>query len=159
MREQPLQQIDKRALVVWKWSGGITSLFSWILVIGLFILTIRFDWTWWVVGSLGLIALLETLLLVVVLPQRTWSSWRYEIRETEIDLQRGIIFKQRTIIPMVRIQHVDTHQGPLMRKYGLSSVKFSTAAGNHEIPALANAQADQVRDQIAELARVSHEDI
>jgi membrane protein YdbS with pleckstrin-like domain len=46
-----------------------------------------------------------------------------------------------------------------MRKYGLSSVTFSTAAGQHEIPALANEEADRVRIQIAELARVNDEDV
>jgi membrane protein YdbS with pleckstrin-like domain len=159
MREQPLNQIDKRALAVWKLSGGITSALSWIFVIGLLILTIRFDWPVFIVIVLAILALIETTLLVLILPYRKWRSWRYEIREGEIDLQHGIIIKKRTIIPMVRIQHVDTIQGPIMRKYGLSHVIFSTAAGDHQIPALANERADRVRDQIAELARLSHDDI
>jgi membrane protein YdbS with pleckstrin-like domain len=159
VREQPLHRIDERALTVWKWSGVLASTLSWVLVIGVLYMTFRFDWPYWIVVIMGFMALLETLLLVVVLPDLKWRSWRYEIRETEIDLQHGVIFKRRTLIPMVRVQHVDTNQGPLMRKYNLSSVTFSTAAGNHEIPALHNELADQVRDQIAELARMSHEDI
>lgn len=159
MREQPLNQIDPRALTVWKLTGGITSAFSWIFVVGLLIVTIRFDWPVVIVVVLTILALIETLLLVPLLPHRKFRSWRYEIREGEIDLQHGIIFKKRTIIPMIRIQHVDTIQGPIMRKYGLSHVIFSTAAGNHQIPALSNERADRVRDQIAELARLSRDDI
>ncbi|MBP1995864.1 PH domain-containing protein [Paenibacillus eucommiae] len=159
MRGMPQQQLDERALAVWKWSGLISSLISWIVTIFLVFAAFRFNWPWWIAVIAGVLTLLETLLLVTVLPKRRWQRWRYEIRENEIDLQHGFIFQKRTVIPMVRVQHVDTNQGPIMRKYGLSSVTFSTAAGNHEIPALANELADKVRDQIAELARVSHEDI
>jgi len=159
MREEPLNQIDPRALTVWKLSGGITAAFSWIIVVGLLIITIRFDWPVFIVVGLAVLALFETLLLVSWLPHRKFRSWRYEISEGEIDLQHGIIIRKRTIIPMVRIQHVDTIQGPIMRKYGLSHVIFSTAAGNHQIPALSNERADRVRDQIAELARLSRDDI
>jgi membrane protein YdbS with pleckstrin-like domain len=56
---------------------------------------------------------------------------------------------------MVRVQHVDTSQGPIMRAFGLSDVKVSTAAGVHAIPALADHDADALRDRIAVLARVT----
>jgi membrane protein YdbS with pleckstrin-like domain len=59
---------------------------------------------------------------------------------------------------MSRIQHVDTERGPIQRRYGLSTVKFFTAAGAMEIPQLSAGRADEVRDQIAALAKV-HDDI
>ena len=60
---------------------------------------------------------------------------------------------------MARVQHVDTRQGPLLRHYGLSTVTISTAAGTHEIPALADDVAGILRDRISELARVVDEDV
>ncbi|WP_010277036.1 PH domain-containing protein [Paenibacillus senegalensis] len=159
MRPEPKEQIDPRALPVWRWEGAIGSLVSAVVVGALQYLALRFSWAWWIPALAWMLLLLEVVCLVIWFPKVRWLRWRFEIREEEIDLQRGIIFRTRTLIPMVRIQHVDTNQGPVMRKYGLSSVTFSTAAGSHEIPALSNEMADQVRDQIAELARVSHEDV
>ncbi|MNC77824.1 Bacterial membrane flanked domain protein [compost metagenome] len=60
---------------------------------------------------------------------------------------------------MVRIQHVDMKQGPVMRKYRVAAITFSTAAGVHEIPGLDLDTAEAVRNRIVELARLAHEDI
>jgi membrane protein YdbS with pleckstrin-like domain len=46
---------------------------------------------------------------------------------------------------------VDTRQGPLQRRFGLSTVVFYTAAGPNQIPELSTAVAAGVRDRIAEL--------
>ena len=76
---------------------------------------------------------------------------RYEIRPDEIDLQRGILWIERTLVPLARIQHVDTRQGPVQRRFGLSTVVFYTAAGPNQIPELSTQVAAEVRDRIAEL--------
>ena len=86
-----------------------------------------------------------------------WRHWRYEIGEVEVDLQHGWLTITRTLIPMTRIQHVDTRRGPLQRRFGLASVILYTAAGASEIPALADAVADAARDRIAALANVQED--
>lgn len=60
---------------------------------------------------------------------------------------------------MIRVQHVDTIQGPLLKKYRLSTISISTAATTHEIPALDENEADELRISIAKLARVAEEDV
>ncbi|MFC3249905.1 PH domain-containing protein [Paenibacillus sepulcri] len=60
---------------------------------------------------------------------------------------------------MVRIQHIDAKQGPILKHYGLTTLTFSTAAGSHEIPALTESTAEQVHRQIATLARLIDEEI
>ena len=82
-----------------------------------------------------------------------WKRWKYDISEKEIDMLRGIFIKKRTLVPINRVQHVDTRQGPVYRKFGLSSVTISTAATTHEIPALDDETADKVRDTISNLVR------
>jgi len=52
---------------------------------------------------------------------------------------------KRTLIPMIRVQHVDSSQGPLLKKYRLASVTISTAATVHEIPALDEEEAEELR--------------
>ena len=91
--------------------------------------------------------------VVGVVPELRWRRWRYEIRPDEVDLQRGIFWISRTLVPLARIQHVDTRQGPLQRRFGLSTVVLYTAAGPNQIPELSTPVAERARDRIAELTR------
>ena len=94
---------------------------------------------------------------VVAIPELRWSRWRYEIRDEEIDLRHGTVTITRTLIPMLRVQHVDTTRGPLDQLLGLATVVVHTAAGKTTIPALDEAYAGRLRDQIATLARTADE--
>ena len=76
-----------------------------------------------------------------------------------MELQEGIFIVKRTLIPMIRVQHVDTVQGPILRKYQLASVIINTAATSHEIPALEESEAEELRRLISNLARVADEDV
>jgi membrane protein YdbS with pleckstrin-like domain len=89
----------------------------------------------------------------VALPLRRWRTWRYEVRDVEIDLLRGAVVIRRTLIPMTRVQHVDTERTPLSDLIGVRSVTVHTAAGSHSIPALRPDEAAAIRDRIALLAR------
>ncbi|MDZ4170176.1 MAG: PH domain-containing protein [Coriobacteriia bacterium] len=102
-----------------------------------------------------LCVLIVLLLSQTIAPELRYRRWRWEVLEEEIRLQEGLIVVSQTVIPMVRVQHVDTSQGPIMGALGLSDVHISTAAGRHTIPALADEHAAQLRDRIAVLARVT----
>lgn len=90
---------------------------------------------------------------LVVEPQLRWRNWRYELRDEEIDLQRGVLVVTRTLIPTIRVQHVDTQRTWLSDQLGLRSVAIHTAGGSHRIPALRPDDAVAIRDRIARLAR------
>jgi uncharacterized protein len=89
----------------------------------------------------------------VAFPALRWRAWRYEVRDEEIDLLRGVLIVRRTLIPMTRVQHVDTRRTVLSDLFDLRSVTVHTAAGSHTIPALRPADAAAIRDRIALLAR------
>jgi membrane protein YdbS with pleckstrin-like domain len=107
---------------------------------------------WRITGTLGLFVV-----LAAVVPDLRWRRWRYEIRPDEVDLQRGIVWVSRTLVPLARNQHVDTRQGPLQRRFGLATVVFYTAAGPNQIPELSAPVAALARDRIAELTREQDE--
>lgn len=108
------------------------------------------DWTGTVLMVAGpLIAVVGA----VALPLLRWSHWRYELRDEEVDLLRGAVVVTRTLIPMVRVQHVDTRRTWLADQLGVQAVVIHTAAGSHEIPALTPSEAASIRDRIALLAR------
>jgi uncharacterized protein len=89
----------------------------------------------------------------LALPLVRWRSWRYEVRDEEIDLLRGAVVVRRSLIPMTRVQHVDTQRTPLSDLFELRSVTVHTAAGSHSVPALRPGDAAAIRDRIAALAR------
>lgn len=159
MVPEPQTRISGRALVVWRISGAITSLIIWIIGGGLVTLGIVFDWPFWLIAALITLILTYSYLTIFFFPKLRWKRWRYEVREQEIELMRGVFIIKRTLIPMVRVQHVDTQQGPLLRKYQLSTVMISTAATVHEIPALDMDEAEELRQSISRLARVADEDV
>jgi uncharacterized protein len=89
----------------------------------------------------------------VAFPLLRWRSWRYEVRDEELDLLRGAVVVRRTLIPMTRVQHVDTTRTVIGDLFDLRSVAVHTAAGSNEIPALRPGEAAAIRDRIALLAR------
>jgi membrane protein YdbS with pleckstrin-like domain len=102
-----------------------------------------------------LLPLVVFAIAVVAVPELRWARWRYEIRDEEIDLRHGTVTITRTLIPMLRVQHVDTTRGPLDQLFGLATVVVHTAAGQTTIPALDEEYAGRLRDQIATLARTA----
>ncbi|WP_223703081.1 PH domain-containing protein [Sutcliffiella deserti] len=159
MRPEPKQRIDKKALSVWRISASLNALFYLVLLGAFWFLQRFFATPPWAFVVAVILFIIIVFVSVFLLPVLQWRRWRFEVHEHEIDLQRGIFIKKRTLVPMVRVQHVDTKQGPILQRYSLSTVIISTAATVHEIPALDAEQADQLRDYISKLARVSDDDV
>ncbi len=160
MSSIPQTKIDKRAIDAWRLSALLFGIFWFAPAIGYTIISLtanKFDPVILLLCVIpGLILYLFTGLLI---PTLRWKRWSYEIDGDSIDMLRGFIFKTRTVVPINRVQHVDTNQGPIYRKYGLSSVKISTAATTHEIPALDDETATEVRNTISRLVRQVKEDV
>ena len=152
MKGEPAERLDPRAIRLWRLTGLINLL---PLLVGAGVAgwaLARFgDYSLFVAAAPALVILVLGSMTVGVAPGLRWRRWRYEIRTDEVDLQRGIFWVARTLVPLARIQHVDTRQGPLQRRFGLSTVVFYTAAGPNQIPELSTAVAAEVRDRIAEL--------
>jgi uncharacterized protein len=158
LKDEPSERLDPRAKVVWRISAALNMLP--LLAVGGFGSFVMLRWAD-VSVPLGILPALAVLALaafaVFVAPGLRWRRWRYEIRSDEVDLQRGVWWVSRTLVPLARIQHVDTRQGPLQRRYGLSTVVFHTAAGANQIPELSTPVAARARDRIADLTREQDE--
>ena len=92
--------------------------------------------------------------LAMWLPKLAYDRFGYSIREHDFYVERGVLLKRRTSIPLSRIQHVDTHQGPLEQLMKLSQLHVFTASGMSSdgcLPGLSRQMADDLRDQLAKL--------
>lgn len=152
---EPRERLDPRAQVLWRISSAVQTVIFTGFAAGILVLArTLFDLGWaWVVAVPVAVAVLG-LALALIIPVINWRQWRYDIRDEEVDIRRGVVTITRQLVPMARIQHVDTRRGPLQRRFGLASVVLYTAAGAIEIPELADPVAAAVRDRIAALANV-----
>ncbi len=156
---EPRHQLDPRAKQLWRLGSAIGGLVTTgIVAMSAFglqrLAEFEMRWAWLAVGVTLALAILNAWFS----PALRYRFWRYDIRPDEADLQHGWFTRTRQLVPMARIQHVDTRSGPLDRRFGLASVVLYTAAGAALIPALANDVAAEVRDRIATLANI-HDDL
>jgi membrane protein YdbS with pleckstrin-like domain len=158
VRPPPERSVDPRAITLWRLEAGLsTGLFALFLLAGLGSLLVIAP------PSLALMASAFVLLVayagvqIGLIPKLRYRYFRYQLDEHELDIQKGVFVVRRTLVPLVRVQHVDTVQGPLSKQLGLTSVTVSTAAGAQVIPALSEQSADELRNQISALARVARE--
>ncbi len=154
------RSLSRKAVNAWRINGGIWALAVW-LVPFYFISEYFFAgaFSWWLISVSAGIAALVSILLVFILPEIRWRQWQYKVDEHEIDLHHGIWFTRRTLVPVKRVQHVDTRQGPVLRRYALADVVISTAATTHKIPALQDVTADRARSEISRFAQEAKEDV
>ncbi|EUJ22740.1 hypothetical protein PGRAN_11761 [Listeria grandensis FSL F6-0971] len=157
--ENLAQKLPEEIKTVWRQENLIAAILFLLVSIGLTILFYAMDVSlWWSAIGFGVTLLYFIIMLFVVVPFR-WARWSYQIRHDEIEIQHGIIFKSRVLIPMIRVQHVETDQGPLLRRKKLVSVSISTAATVHKIEAVRAAESDALRHHILELVKVAKEDV
>lgn len=159
MRKPPINTIALEVIKAWKIISAIYVSVLWIIVVFVIVLYFIFAIPYWLIIGSIVVSGLSTYLFIFLLPTIRWRRWRYEIFEQEIYIQHGILIMSRTLVPMIRVQHVDTKQGPILKRFKLASVTISTAATTHEIPALLEHDASELRDRISTLARVSEDDV
>ena len=105
-------------------------------------------------GPVGLVTALiwfAALLAIVLLPARRYERLGYALGTEELRVARGYFFRIDTIVPFVRVQHIDVGQGPIERRYGLSHLIVHTS-GTHNstvtLPGLPAERAAEMRDAI-----------
>ena len=84
-----------------------------------------------------------------------YRVWRFDIEADAVTLERGVITRVNSVVPFVRVQHVDTQRGPIERLAGLSSVVVYTAGSRGAdvtIPGLTPERADAIQAQLRRLA-------
>jgi membrane protein YdbS with pleckstrin-like domain len=108
-----------------------------------------------VAGAGGVAWLFLNFLAALWIPSLAFDRWAYALRDEDLLIARGVLVRAITAIPVNRIQHVDTRQGPIEQWLGLARVQIHTASGvgaDGVIPGLRLEQAEALRDK---LVRVS----
>lgn len=105
------------------------------------------------VPLLGLIA-------VVLVPHRRYQQLAFALHPTMLRVVRGWLFHADTIVPLVRVQHIDVTRGPLDKAFGTATLVVHTAGTHNSIvalPGLAPEKAAAIRDEIRQHIRTDFE--
>ena len=123
------------------WGAGAALL--WALPIPAGVAVVGAPWAPW---ALLLIGALSSAL--------AWIDGRrraFAMREHDLVYERGLVVRKTVIVPVPRIQHIETTSGPLERRFGLERLTCFTAGGvsaDLVIRGLEAARAKQVRDYV-----------
>lgn len=118
--------------------------------------TLGANWLWsgfWPQLVAGATVILTLGLLIL-----SWLDPRYRgwaAREHDLVHQEGVLWRTRAVLPLARIQHVETTSGPLERLFGLMSLHCYSAGGSGadlSIVGLRPETALRIRDHL--LARI-----
>ncbi|WP_211194912.1 PH domain-containing protein [Halorhabdus amylolytica] len=138
----------------WKW--GLGALFvaavAGIVVGAISVIVLE----WGPLPGVGAVALVAILGVGHVL--LLYRSWQYEVRKDALSLERGVITHVKTVVPFVRVQHIDTSRGPIDRLLGLSSLVVYTAGSRGAdvtIPGLTPEDAEDLQERLKLLAKES----
>ena len=144
-----MNRLHPRVRVVWAVQAAVTA-----VVVGLVVFAVsRFALSLPVWAPVAAFAVF--LVGGVGLALARYRVWRYEVRDDALYLERGVFTRVRTVVPFVRIQHVDSSRGPVERLVGLASTVVYTAGSRGAdvtVPGLTPDGADGLRERLKRLA-------
>ncbi len=107
-------------------------------------------------GIASVVIPLLAVLIVTIVPQRTYLRLRYRLTERMLHSMHGWMFHTDTLVPFVRVQHLDVTRGPLDKLFGTASLVVHTAGTHNNIvtvDGLAPERAAEIRDIIRQHVR------
>ncbi len=147
-----MHPLDPRVVTLWRIQGLLRGFGFWfpvlVLAVGAFGSRVGIA----VAAALVVAVLALVTTLALALPAAAYERFRYALRDGDLLVERGVLFRRTTSIPLDRIQHVDTRQGPVERLLGLTQVVVYTAAGlsaDGSLPGLDADTASALRDRLA----------
>lgn len=108
----------------------------------------------WELGWLPPVVVGAISLLMIALTPRRVRAIGFQLRDDDLLFKRGIMWQRIVAVPYGRMQLVDINRGPIARLFGLSELKFVTAAAASGvvIPGLPEQVAEELRDTLVSLA-------
>ncbi|WPB93148.1 PH domain-containing protein [Streptomyces malaysiensis] len=123
----PRHRVDRRAIGWWTLQSTLFAL-PLPLIFGILWATIPptrefFMWA-------TLISCLPGLLYTAVMPAWRYRVHRWEATDDAVYAASGWLWQQWRVVPLSRVQTVDTLRGPIQQLFGLSGVTVATASSS-----------------------------
>jgi hypothetical protein len=108
----------------------------------------------WLAAGLLFIAVLSVFAFVAWFSFKSARVTRYALRQHDVIARSGVFWRKETVQPIRRIQHIEQHQGPIDKRFGLYELKLFSAGTGHltfRIPGLDAASASSIRQFILDV--------
>lgn len=144
-----LRSLNPRMKYIWV---GMTAFLS--LIAGTIL-------TAFLYGTIGAAAVAFTVFLPAIgalYGLKRYSNWGFEVRDDHLYIEHGVLKKTYSMVPYVRVQHIDTDRGPIDRVLGLSKLRVYTAGSKGadiKIPGIAKDEASQLQEKLRDSAIAS----
>lgn len=102
-------------------------------------------------GLVPALLLVMALSAIIVAPARVYRRLGYALDERLLRVVRGWLFHTDTVVPFVRVQHIDVTHGPVEKMFGLARLVVHTAGTHNSVvtlPGLSPETAAAIRDAI-----------
>jgi len=103
-------------------SLGIFSLL--LLIAGSVVAFLVGRWWFWLI-VIGVVAII--FVLGFIWAKKSYDYTWYWLTDEGLYIQKGVFWRNKTLVPRNRIQHTDVSQGPLQRKFDIAKLIVYTA--------------------------------
>lgn len=97
---------------------------------------------------------------IIIAPDRVYRRLGYALDSRLLRTVRGWLFHTDTIVPFVRVQHIDVMRGPFDKMFGTATLVVHTAGTHNSVvtlPGLSPDRAAEIRDAIRHEIRADSE--
>ena len=102
-------------------------------------------------GAVSIFVVIVGIIVILIHPRLRYKYWRFNLGTDELYLERGILNRMRTIVPLRRIQHIDVSQDVLEREFDIGKLIVHTAGSRSSeviLPGLRYGEAEELRDKL-----------
>nr|WP_314445795.1 PH domain-containing protein [uncultured Sphingomonas sp.] len=155
--ETPVQPVEPGYVQVIR----VRTLLAWLPpIVGAVVLdrVLLADTPW---GGLLLVAVpLLAAITAATAPRRIWARLGYALEPAVLRVVRGWLFHTDTLVPLVRVQHLDVARGPLDKLFGTATLAIHTAGTHNSIVTLPGLSPDRAAELAAVIrAHIKAEDL
>ncbi|OFI07541.1 bacterial membrane flanked domain protein [Clostridium acetireducens DSM 10703] len=157
-------KLNEKAKTSWMLARAVTTIIV-AVILGVckwfFTYKLKIDFFIKLGGYINVIFIIIVGLLLLntfIYPAIEYAQWKYRITKDKIEFSEGIYSITTTIIPIVRVQHIKIHQGPINKIFNLANLSIYTAGGNHDIPNIDMKKAEEISEFLKDKIREKVED-
>jgi uncharacterized protein len=159
---EPSHRVSQRAPAYWRVGAAAVAVAMWLGAVALLVTVLLVDGGWWTpLLWLGVVVLaVVPVPWLAVAPGIRYDVHRWEVTDIAVHVRHGWLSRTDEIVPLSRVQAVDSAQGPLMRLFGLRTVTVQTASseGTVAIACLDDAVAQEVVARLVAITAATPED-
>ena len=122
----PAHRVDPKARTWWAVRAGIRWLVP--VIVAPIVVGVIPDLGWTLGAVVFVVLVVVAAAHLIVMPRFRYAFHRWETNPVAVYAQQGWLTRARVLIPISRVQVIDTVAGPLERMFGLATLTVTTAS-------------------------------